>query len=200
MRINNATIESFVDRTAYNEFAKELARRTFDESGDYTVRDFDVRVREHQNDGLNGGVYLPGEVSKEGTTSSSAFYALEASPGKAYVRGYETETLTPTFLDLAKPRDTKALQNSIVPFELGNYMLMNNTRGNPIINGDSVTANYQVLEFRDVAPNGLNATGQVIAYARCAAYEYHSGTNVTATDCVYTVSYTHLTLPTNYSV
>ena len=185
LRINNATIESFVDRTAYNEFAKELARRTFDESGDYTVRDFDVRIREHQNDGINGGVYLPGEKSKEGTTSSSAYYALEASPGKAYVRGYEVETLTPTFLDLPKPRDTKALQNSIVPFELGNYLLMNNIKGNPIINGDSITANYQVLEFRDVAPNGLNATGQVIGYARTAAFEYHSGTNVTASDCVY---------------
>ena len=185
LRINNATIESFVDRTAYNEFAKELARRTFDESGDYTVRDFDVRIREHQNDGLNGGVYLPGEVSKEGTTSSSAYYALEASPGKAYVRGYEVETLTPSYLDLEKPRETKALQNSIVPFELGNYMLMNNIKGNPILNGDSITANYQVLEFRDVRPNGLNASGQIVGYARTAAFEYHSGTNVTAADCVY---------------
>ena len=55
---------------------------------------------------------------------------------------------------------------------------MNNIKGNPIINGDSITANYQVLEFRDVAPNGLNATGQVIGYARTAAFEYHSGTNV----------------------
>ena len=181
LRINNAAVESFVERTAYNEFAKELARRTFDESGDYTVRDFDMRMREHQDDGINGGVYLPGQTSPGGIASSSNYYALEVSPGKAYVRGYECETLTPTFLDVAKPRTTKALQNSIVPFELGNYMLMDNVKGSPIVNGSGITHNYQVLEFRDVAPGGsLTASGQIVAYARCAAFEHHSGTNVAA--------------------
>ena len=186
LRINNAAVESFVERTAYNEFSKELARRTFDESGDYTVRDFDVRMREHQDDGINGGVYLPGQTSPGGIASSTAYYAVEISPGKAYVRGYEVETLVPTFLDLQKPRTTKALQNSIIPFELGNYMLMNNVKGSPIINGSNITNNYQVLEFRDVAPNNsLTASGQVIAYARCASYEYHSGTTVTSTGTVF---------------
>ena len=125
LRINNANVESFVDRTPYNEIARELARRTFDESGDYTVRAFDLRVREHQNDGENNGVYLPGSTSRGNVASSAAYYALEVSPGKAYVRGFEIETLAPTFVDIAKPRETKALQNSIIPFELGNYMLMN---------------------------------------------------------------------------
>ena len=181
LRINQSLIETFVERTIYNELTRELARRTYDESGDYTVRDFDIRVREHQNDGANGGVYLPGEKSKDGIFSNSAYYSVEISPGKAYVRGYEIETLSPTYLDVEKPRTTKALQNSIIPFELGNYMLIDNVKGSPIINGNGITANYQVLEFRDVAPNGsLTASGQVIAYARCAAYEHHNGTNVAA--------------------
>ncbi|BCU96840.1 MAG: hypothetical protein CM15mV13_2970 [uncultured marine virus] len=33
-------------------------------------------------------------------------------------------------------------------------MLMNNVKGSPIINGNSITENYQVVEFRDVKPNG----------------------------------------------
>ena len=186
LRINNANVESFVDRTPYNEIARELARRTFDESGDYTVRAFDLRVREHQNDGENNGVYLPGSTSRGNVASSAAYYALEVSPGKAYVRGFEIETLAPTFVDIAKPRETKALQNSIIPFELGNYMLMNNVKGSPIINGNNISANYQVLEFRDTAPGGsLNAAGEIIAYARCAAYEYHDGTNVTSSATVF---------------
>ena len=186
LRINNAAVESFVERTAYNEFSKELARRTFDESGDYSVRDFELRMREHQDDGANGGVYLPNQTSPKGIKSSSAYYALEASPGKAYVRGYEVETLVPTYIDVQKPRTTKALQNSIVPFELGNYILMDNVKGSPIVNGSNINANYQVLEFRDVAPNGsLTASGQVIAYARCAAYEHHSGSNVAAASTEY---------------
>ena len=186
LRINKSQVESFVERTAYNELEKELARRTFDESGDYTVRDYDVRVREHLNDGSNGGVYLPGENSPAGLGASSAHYAVEIGPGKAYVRGFESETLVPTFIDLAKPRDTLALQNSIIPFELGQYMLMSNVKGSPIINGNNITANYQVIEFRDQFQNGnLSSQGQIVALGRIAAYEYHSGTTVNSTNTVF---------------
>jgi hypothetical protein len=186
LRINKSQIESFVERSAYNEIARELARRTFDESGDYTVRDFDVRIREHQNDGINNGVYLPGDVSPGGITSSEAYYSIEVGPGKAYVRGYESETLVPTFVDLIKPRTTVGLQNSIIPFELGNYMLMDNVKGSPIVNGNNITANYQVVELRDVAPNGnLTASGRIIGYARVAAYEFHTGTDVNTSATVF---------------
>ena len=186
LRINKSQIETFVERSAYNELARELARRTFDESGDYTVRDFDIRVREHQNDGVNDGVYLPGVNSPGGIESSEAHYCVEVGPGKAYVRGFESETLAPTYVDLIKPRTTVGLQNSIIPFELGNYMLMNNVKGSPIINGTGITANYQVVELRDVAPNNvLTASGRVIGLARVAAYEYHSGTNVNSTSTVF---------------
>ena len=179
LRINKSQIETFVERSAYNELARELARRTYDESGDYAVRDFDVRIREHQDDGINNGVYLTGKTSPGGIDSSEAYYAVEVGPGKAYVRGFESETLAPTFLDLIKPRTTVSLQNSIIPFELGNYMLMNNVKGSPIINGNSITANYQVVELRDTAPGGsLTASGNVIGFARTAAFEYHSGTAV----------------------
>ena len=186
LRIRRSAVESFVERSAYNELAKELARRTFDESGDYTVRDFDVRIREHYNDGANGGVYLPGEISPQGNPASTAHYAVEIGPGKAYVRGFESETLVPTFIDLLKPRDTLALQNSIIPFELGQYMLMNNVQGSPIINGNNITANYQVVEFRDQAQgSNLSSNGQIVALGRIAAFEYHSGTTVNATSTIF---------------
>ena len=163
-----------------------MARRTFDESGDYTVRDFDIRVREHQNDGINGGVYLPGETSPDGVASSDAYFAVEIGPGKAYVRGYESETLVPTFVDLEKSRSTVALQNSIIPFELGNFMLGANVKGSPIINGNNITENYQVIEFRDIAPGGnLTASGTCIGYGRVAAFEYHTGTSAVASNTIF---------------
>ena len=186
LRINNSNIETFVERTAYNEMARELARRTFDESGDYTVRDFDVRVREHRNDGINGGVYLPGKASPGGVLSSTAHFSVEVGPGKAYVRGYESETLIPTYVDLEKSRTTVALQNSIIPFELGNFMLMNNVKGSPIVNGNNITENYQVVEFRDIKPNyNLTASGNIIGYGRVAAFEFHNGTTVNAQATVF---------------
>ena len=38
-------IRDRVNRTEYNVFAEELARRTRDESGDYYVRPFSIDVR-----------------------------------------------------------------------------------------------------------------------------------------------------------
>ena len=39
-----------VTTTEYNIFAKELARRTYDESGDYYVKPFSIDVKESLND------------------------------------------------------------------------------------------------------------------------------------------------------
>ena len=38
-------------------FQENLARRTFDESGNYTVRPFGIDIKEQLDDGSNDGVY-----------------------------------------------------------------------------------------------------------------------------------------------
>ena len=40
-----------------------LARRTFDESGDYAVDDFELDIREHLLSGTNRGIYAAGSTS-----------------------------------------------------------------------------------------------------------------------------------------
>ena len=40
LRVENGSVKDIVNRTEYNVFAEELARRTRDESGDYYVRPF----------------------------------------------------------------------------------------------------------------------------------------------------------------
>jgi hypothetical protein len=49
IRVENGYIKTIVDTTEYSFLAKEFARRTYDESGDYTVREFPIDVREHRN-------------------------------------------------------------------------------------------------------------------------------------------------------
>lgn len=53
-------------KTEYNELEKTLARRTYDESGDYTVRPFKACVREHRSNDRGqwkaGSKYLVGDV------------------------------------------------------------------------------------------------------------------------------------------
>ena len=79
LRLENSKVQQFVDQSFYSELEKTLASRTYDESGDYTVNAFDVRVREHYNDGFNNGVYSPGQISRDGNSASRELMAIEVS-------------------------------------------------------------------------------------------------------------------------
>ena len=138
VRIRESKIEQFVNDTAYSVLEKSLARRTFEESGDYVIDTFDVKLREHRDDGFNNGVYGPGQSSRDGQAASEEYAAIEVSPGKAYIRGYRTEFLTPQYVDLKKPRDFTGVQNSIVPMEWGQYVKVYDVYGWPDITGEGV--------------------------------------------------------------
>lgn len=49
VRIDNGLLQNKVETSTYSELAKTLARRTYDESGNYTVRPFKYAMREHRN-------------------------------------------------------------------------------------------------------------------------------------------------------
>jgi len=105
----------------------ELARRTHDESGDYYVVPFKVEIKESLNDGIgNNGVYNSEQLTKQGNTPSKDLLSVQVSPGKAYVRGFEVETLNTINLDLEKPRTTDTVQDTNISFSLGNQIQINN--------------------------------------------------------------------------
>ena len=82
LRLDNGLLLSRVRTTEYAILEDTLARRTFVESGNYAIRQFDLDVREHLINGDNRGIF----TSAEGGLESKL--ALGLSPGKAYVRGY----------------------------------------------------------------------------------------------------------------
>ena len=88
MRLKNGIVESLVDKTEYNIFNENIARRTFDESGNYTVRSFDVDIKESLDDGSNEGVYSVSQTTDGGAAPSESLATVQVDPGKAYVRGY----------------------------------------------------------------------------------------------------------------
>ena len=61
LRVSSGVVQQRVRRTAYNVIEDTLARRTSDESGDYTVKDFPLIVRPFLKEGDNGGVRLRSE-------------------------------------------------------------------------------------------------------------------------------------------
>ena len=66
LRVEGGQIKRHVNKTDYSEIEKTLARRTYDESGNYTVRNFNIDVREHRNNNrgtwLASTAYLLGDV------------------------------------------------------------------------------------------------------------------------------------------
>jgi hypothetical protein len=58
LRLKNGVLQNQVRTTEYSVLEDTFARRTFDESGDYTVRDFDLDLREHLISGNNRGIFF----------------------------------------------------------------------------------------------------------------------------------------------
>ena len=164
LRVEDGVVERLINRTEYNIFKDELARRTYDESGDYYVKPFSVDVRESLNDRIgNNGLYLPSQVTKNGNTPTDDIFTLLVSPGKAYVRGYEIDKQSTSSIDVPKPRTTRDKENISVPVKIGNNVQIENVYGSPKI---GVTTTYTVeLKDQRLAESGLTQ-GNVIGKAR----------------------------------
>lgn len=133
----------------YSVLGDTLARRTYDESGDYIVRNFFPSIQEDP--------------------SSNSKLILEISEGKAYVRGYEIETVAPTTLSLDKARET----NSEVEYEVGtyygNYVYVNSLTG--LI---PTFSTYYQVEIHNVTSSWSAETQIGTAYIK--NIDYYSGT------------------------
>ena len=102
-------------KTEYSEIEKTLARRTYDESGSYTVNPFGIDVREHLNDGTNRGVY-------SGPSGDDEKLAVGLEAGKAYVFGSEYQTQKTYFLDVDKARETQDTVSKELDVNIGAYL------------------------------------------------------------------------------
>ena len=108
MRLVDGEKQFFEDDSLNSIIRDALAKRTFDESGNYYVKPFNVKVKESLNNRKgNKGIYLPGQTTQDGGTPSDDLMIYQISPGKAYVRGYDIQTISNTNLDVPKARTTK---------------------------------------------------------------------------------------------
>ena len=172
-----------VERTEYSELAKELARRTYDESGDYTVRPFRMFAKESRDNNrgqwvagapyrlgdivtnaagtyyvavgydsessINSGNQQPSHVLSEvsdgnvkwayeetpsfnngqSLTGSEDEVVIAADSGKAYVRGYEIEKPSTTFIPIQKAREFRQVDDDLIPTTIGSYVQVRNITG-----------------------------------------------------------------------
>jgi len=178
LRLSEGVLQNKVRNTDYSVLEDTFARRTFDESGDYSVRPFDIDIREHLISGTNRGIYT------SGTGGLSSKLAVGLSPGKAYVKGYEIETLATQYVDVEKARDFETEQNFNTRFNVGNFINVTNTYGTPdigFVSGEVEAYKRVNLYHTATASRGTENTGtgssiNTIGRAKSKGYEYTSGT------------------------
>ena len=178
MDVKKGQINAVVNKTQYAELEQTFARRTYDESGDYTVKPFEFKVHESVTINENEGLFVAGEITDDNFVAANDQLQLEISPHKAYVRGHEFETFASKFMTMIKARDFETVNAGVTVAELGNFANVTNIYGSPDISPISgeTTAFKQVdLYDAETATRG-SASGNHIGVARSRGLEYFSGT------------------------
>lgn len=148
IRIENGVIVNEIKYPFYSEIEKTLARRTFDESGNYTVRPFGLQLVDHR-----GG--------------NTALVSAGLQAGKAYVKGYEFETISTRFLDVERARETKTVTNYGLSAVYGNKVYLKQVLGG--FNVDK----HELVDLHSVPWQYVNA-----ATSTSGALDYYNSTKM----------------------
>jgi hypothetical protein len=167
--IENGVISQVKERTQYSRILDEFAKRTYDESGNYVVRGFQIRTREHRDTGENEGLL---------TTGNPNLIAVGVEPGTAYVFGYEVNKDKTEYITTPKSTTSVNVNSEIISLESGNYITANQVVGSVILD-DAVTVNLYNHPERRIANNTLSTTtpvGDVVGTAKVKSV-VRSGSN-----------------------
>jgi hypothetical protein len=125
-RYVNGNAVTLRDVSQYNALGEEIARRTYEESGDYVVRDFKTKIV-RRDDKLKASI---------GT-------------GLAYVKGYRIENLGEVLLDIDDIANTSFDERTsqAVSFNYGGYLDLVDT----ITSGTLTLGDFSLVSLRDEA-------------------------------------------------
>ena len=114
LTVSRGQVQSKISSTDFSVLEQTLARRTFDESGDYVVDNFSVDIREWAQKDGNKGLYAVDDFGLyNGYDNGTAARKMVASigPGKAYIKGYEIVNKETKYLEINKARESLSSQN-----------------------------------------------------------------------------------------
>ena len=99
-------------QTEYNTVSQELARRTFEESGNYVLDRFNLTTR-----------------STNLIANSDSHFTYVIDPGHAYIDGYRVKTVRDYSVEIEKATETETFSNSSFDIIYGNYVLVKEFAG-----------------------------------------------------------------------
>lgn len=159
LSIKEGVVQKQIKQADYTLIENTLARRTYDESGDYVVDNFPLEVREYYQKNNNLGVYSKDNTTElvNGITETEAANKLLASvgSGKAYVRGYEIVNNETKYLEVNKARDTITRDNITLKTKGLAEFKVTNVYGTIPLNDDGAEAtSYPTVFLNSVFNDG----------------------------------------------
>jgi len=151
LRVNKGIKEQNIQVPVYSVLENTLARRTFDESGSYTVRSFNVQLKDDPDDDTK--------------------FIVRLDPGKAFIGGYEFETLVSQDIKLDKAREIINVSGFDRLMQYGNYVVVKD------LNGMFDISKHQVVDLHNnttIQPN--NYANTKIGEARVRSIDFSSST------------------------
>jgi len=166
--ISNGVIIDQYNRSEYSILRDEMAKRTYDESGDYIVKGFEIRLRENFDDGSNYGY---------SNTGNSQLLSIGIEAGTAYVKGFEINKMVTSWITTEKGLTYSNVNSQIMTPLIGNYMIVdefvgawNMDEGTEVLLYDTAQDRISAQGWSSAAQTGLN-----IGTAKIKGLEYSSG-------------------------
>lgn len=155
--------------TELGALANEFATRTYEESGNYVVRPYQINIREYYNDGTNNGVYTAAQIQSEnsGFTIQQAIdygkarLAVGLEPSVSYVSGYRVINRDTVYVPLPKARDEAFINAASLFCPLGGYIYVKTLSGLP-----------DITTYTKIKLKGAGGANDDIGTARARVIEY----------------------------
>jgi hypothetical protein len=179
--ITIAEIENGISRkrklvTVDSKMEDVLAKRTQEESGNYTLVDPIVTIREHLLNSENGGRY----TSTDGGNTN--LLLIEVDPFTAYVSGYRNQIITKASVPIEKGLSTSYVQQTKTQINYGQYIEVKELVGAWDIMESKTVDLYDTAQqvITNLAHSTATVTGTKIGTARVRSIEYVSGNKGTS--------------------
>lgn len=141
LRIENGVITSQVEYPVLGNIEQVLARRTYDQSGNFTVNPF---IASAVDDASNANNMI-----------------ISVGPGNAYIEGFQFQTIAPVKINSPKARSTNSATDFQLSMEFGNFLAVTNVNsGN--VSGFS-TDNFGLLDLH-IVPSANIVTSNTQIY------------------------------------
>ena len=152
LRVTNGVLTKKIVYPIYSNLEETLARRTNDQSGSFTVRPFRIATVAHE-------------------TYANA-YNVVVEPGKAYVQGYEFETIGPTVIKSERARSVANVTNYNSTIDYQNWFQVTNLVGPIPFKTLQAGALHCVPTASIATANAAVAANTLIGTIRIRALEY----------------------------